>query len=225
MNAATMGTRQSKTALVVGAGSLGGPAALTLAAAGVARIVLVDAGTVGPDDLPADTLFVDSDVGQPRGAAAARRLGQLFPLVEVAWHAGPAGATLAGLVGSADVVVDASNDFDAMFAVNDAAVSGGRVVVHGGLRGLTAQLLTLVPRVTGCLRCLFEGPPPPVPPAGMAGPLAGLVGSLLGAEAVRLLDERPGTYAGRLLLYEARPARARMVPVKPRPGCAACGSP
>jgi molybdopterin/thiamine biosynthesis adenylyltransferase len=209
-----MSALQGKTALVIGAGSLGGPAALTLASAGVARIVLVDARNV-------ETL----DPGQPGGAAAAPRLTRLFPELDVEVFARRFDEVSAGdLVRSSDVVVDASSHFPTMFLANDSAVAAGKALAHGGLLNFTVQLLTVVPGVTGCLRCLFEGPPPPGPEAGALGPLAGFAGSLLGAEAVRLLEGRPGAYAGRLLVHEARSGRSRSVRVKQRPGCAACSA-
>jgi molybdopterin-synthase adenylyltransferase len=218
-----MSARQSRSVLVFGAGNLGGPAALTLASAGVGRITLVDAGIVAPQDLSSDPILAESDLGRSRSEAAARRLRRLFPAIEVESRAGLDRDALLDVVRSADVVVDASSDFAGMFAVNDAVVAAGRPLVHGGLSGLTVQLLTIVPRVTGCLRCLFEGPPPPGSEVGVLGPLAGWAGSLLGAEAIRLLDGRPGAYAGRLLIHEARPGRARKVPVKLRPDCTTCG--
>ena len=209
-----MSALQGRTVLVVGAGSLGEPAALTLASAGVGRIVLVDAGDVET-----------SDPGEQRGAAAARHLTRLFPELDVevfprGFDAGSAGE----LVRSADVVVDASSHFPTMFLANDAAVAAGKALAHGGLLNFTVQLLTVLPGVTGCLRCLFEGPPPPGPEAGALGPLAGFAGSFLGAEAVRLLEGRPGAYAGRLLVHEARSGRSRSVRVKQRPGCASCSA-
>ena len=218
-----MSALHGKTALVIGAGSLGGPAALALASAGDFRIVLVDAATVESADLAGQPIFVEADLGQPRGAAAARRLARLFPRLEVvASSRGFDEGSASELVRSADVVVDASSHFLTMFLANDAAVAAGRALAHGGLLNFTVQLLTVVPGVTGCLRCLFEGPPPPGPEAGALGPLAGFAGSFLGAEAVRLLEGRPGAYAGRLLVHEARSGRSRSVPVKRRPGCAAC---
>ena len=220
-----MSTLRGKTALVIGAGALGGPAALALASAGGVRIVLVDAGTVRTTDLAGQPIFVEADLGQPRGSAAARRLTRLFPELEVEGSARGFDEGSAGeLVHSADVVVDASSHFPTMFLANDAAVAAGKALAHGGLLNFTAQLLTVVPGVTGCLRCLFEGPPPPGPEAGALGPLAGFAGSFLGAEAVRLLEGRPGAYAGRLLVHEARSGRSRSVPVKQRPGCATCGA-
>ena len=223
-----MSTLEGKTALVIGAGGLGGPAALTLASGGVRRIVLVDAASVETRDLSGHPLLGEDDVGRPRGAAAARRLARRFPDAEVtAAERDLDERSAPALLGPADVVVDASNAFPAMFAVNDAAAAAGKPLVHGGVLQHSAQVLTVVPGETGCLRCLFEAPPPPrpgvAPEADVLGPLAGLVGALLGNEALRLLEGERGDYAGRLLVYEARSARSRQVPVKRREGCAACG--
>jgi len=220
-----MSALHGKTVLVIGAGSLGGPASLTLASAGVGRIVLVDPGTVEPSDLAGHPLFVEADLGEPRGAAAARRLSRLFPGVDVEVPAGGFDEGSApGFVRASDLVVDASSHLPTMFLANDSAAATGTALAHGGLLNFTVHLLTVEPGVTGCLRCLFEGPPPPAPEAGVLGPVAGLAGSLLGAEAVRLLEGRPGAYAGRLLVHEVRSSRSRSVPVKRRPGCAACGA-
>jgi molybdopterin-synthase adenylyltransferase len=221
-------TLVGKTALVIGAGSLGGPAALTLGSGGARRIVLVDAAPVETRDLCGHPLLREEDLGRQRGAAAASNLARRFPALDVTasdleldGRRGPA------LLESADVVIDASNHFATMFAVNDAAAAARKPVVHGGVLQYTAQVLTIVPGETGCIRCLFEAPPPPRPggpgaEADALGPLAGFAGALLGSEALRLLEGERGEYAGRLLVYEARSARSRAVTVKRREGCAAC---
>ncbi len=222
--------RTERSAIVIGAGGLGGPALLTLAAAGVGRIVLVDGDAVDTSNLARQPLFGEADVGARKAAAAARRLLQLFPAARVEAVDGRLDASSApGLVGAADVVVDGSDNFPTRFLASDAAVAAGRPLVHGAVLRFTAQLLTVVPGTTGCLRCLFEEPPPPdaVPgcaEAGVLGSLAGFAGALMGAEALRLLDGEPGAYAGRLLVYEARASRARTVVVPRRGDCPACGS-
>jgi len=216
-------TLRGRTVLVVGAGGLGGPALLALASAGVGRVVLAESGAVQDSDLAGQPLFLEAELGEPRGAAAARRLAALAPGLEVEVVAAFGEETAAGLVRAADLVVDGSNHFPTMFHANDAALAAGKPLLHGGLLHFTLHLLTVLPGATGCLRCLFEGPPSPGPEPGLLGPLAGLGGALLGAEAVRLLEGRPGAYAGRLLVHEARSGRSRAVPLKPRPGCPACG--
>jgi molybdopterin/thiamine biosynthesis adenylyltransferase len=219
-----------KSALVIGVGGLGGPALLTLAGAGVGRLVLIDGDAVETSNLNRQPLFGESDVGLRKAPAAARRIARLFPAVGLEPIDGRFDeATAPELVRSVDLVVDGSDNFPTKFLANDAAVAAGKPLVHGGILRFTAQILTVSPPITGCLRCLFEEPPPPgaVPScaeAGVLGALAGFAGALMGAEGVRLLSGERGTYAGRLLVYEARTARSRTVPVPPREGCPACGA-
>jgi molybdopterin/thiamine biosynthesis adenylyltransferase len=126
-----------------------------------------------------------------------------------------------------DLLVDGSDNFPTKFLANDAALAAGKPLVHGGVLGYTAQVLTVLPGKTGCLRCLFEGPPdegvvPSTEQVGILGAMAGFAGSLMGAEAVRLLRGEQGAYAGRLLVYESRRSHSRLVPVALRQDCP-CG--
>jgi molybdopterin/thiamine biosynthesis adenylyltransferase len=218
-----------RSALVVGAGGLGGPALLVLAAAGVGRLVVVDDDAVETSNLNRQPLFGEADLGARKAAAAAARLGRLFPSVKVEAldRRFDAGVAL-DLVRSVDVVVDGSDNFATKFLANDVALRASRPLVHGGVLRTTAQILSVVPGgLGGCLRCLFEAPPPEgqVPScavAGVLGPLAGLAGALMGAEAIRLLSGERGAYEGRLFAYESRGARTRIVPIRRRPGCTAC---
>jgi molybdopterin-synthase adenylyltransferase len=219
-----------RSALVIGGGGLGGPALLALAGAGVGRVVLVDDDSVETSNLNRQPLFGEADIGQRKAAAAARRLGRMFPAARIeALGRRFDESSAAELVGGADVVVDGSDNFATKFLASDAAVRAGKPLVHGGVLRFTAQILTVLPGKTGCLRCLFEEPPPPesvltCAEAGVLGPLAGVAGSLMGAEAVRILSGVRGAYEGLLLVYEARTARARTVPVRARPGCAVCAA-
>jgi molybdopterin-synthase adenylyltransferase len=221
-------TLAEKSVLVIGAGGLGGPALLALASAGVGRLVLVDDDVVDPSNLHRQPLFGAADVGGRKAGAAARRLGQLFPSARIeALDRRFDEANALELARAVDLVVDGADNFPTKFLANDAAVAAGKPLVHGGVLRYTLQLLTVRPGETGCLRCLFEAPPPQgdVPScaeAGVLGPLAGFAGALMGAEAVRLLSGDRGTYAGRLLVFEARAARSRTVPVRRREGCIAC---
>lgn len=219
---------EDKSALVVGSGGLGGSALLTLGAAGVGRLALIDDDVVETSNLNRQPLFGEADLGTRKVEAAARRLRMLFPALEVEAHDRrfDAGNAL-DLVRSCQVALDGSDNFPTKFLANDAALAAGRPLVHGGLLRYTAQILTVVPGETGCLRCLFEEPPPPgsVPTcaeAGVLGALAGLAGALMAGEALRLLSGAPGSYAGRLMVLEARPARTRTVVVRRRAGCPAC---
>lgn len=218
-----------KSALVIGAGGLGGPALLTLAAAGVGRLVLVENDAVDTSNLNRQPLFKEADVGERKARVAAARLRALFPSVSVEprderFDAGSA----VDLIRGVDVVLDGSDNFATKFLASDAALRVRRPLVHGGVLRTTAQLLTIAPAgLGGCLRCLFEAPPPAgsVPScadAGILGPVASLAGGLMAAEALRLLAGERGAYEGRLFTYEARSARGRLVLVRRRPGCAAC---
>jgi molybdopterin-synthase adenylyltransferase len=218
-----------KSALVIGAGGLGGPALLVLAAGGVGRIVLVEDDSVETSNLNRQPLFREADLGARKATAAAARLRALFPRTAVdARDARFDAANALELVRSVDVVVDGSDNFATKFLANDAALQGRSPLVHGGVLRTTAQVLTVVPGgLAGCLRCLFEAPPPPgsVPScseAGILGAVAGFAGALMGAEALRLLSGERGAYEGRLYTYEARSARSRLVLVRKRTGCAAC---
>lgn len=218
-----------KSALVVGAGGLGGPALFVLAAGGVGRLVVIDDDAVETSNLNRQPIFADSDVGARKAAAAAARLRTLFPHVEVdARDARFDAGNAVELSASVDVVVDGSDNFATKFLANDAAMRSRRPLVHAGVLRTTAQVLTIVPNgLGGCLRCLFESPPPAgaVPScseAGILGPVAGFGGALMGAEALRLLAGERGAYEGRLHTWEARTGRSRIVLVRKRPGCPAC---
>jgi molybdopterin/thiamine biosynthesis adenylyltransferase len=218
-----------KSALVIGAGGLGGPALLTLGAAGVSRLLLIEDDAVETSNLNRQPLFAEGDVGTRKASAAAARLRALFPAVAVEARDERFEAENAiELCRAVDVVVDGSDNFGTKFLANDAALRARVPLVHGGVLRTTAQVLTVAPGgVGGCLRCLFEAPPPEgeVPScaqAGILGPVAGFAGALMGAEALRLLSGERGAYEGRLFTWEACAARSRLVPVRRRPGCPAC---
>jgi molybdopterin/thiamine biosynthesis adenylyltransferase len=218
-----------KIAVVVGAGGIGGPALIVLAQGGVGRLVIVEDDAVETSNLNRQPLFGEADVGQRKASAAAARLRELFPSVRIeARDARFDAANAVELVRAADVVVDGSDNFATKFLANDAVVRARVPLVHGGVLRTTAQILSVVPTgLGGCLRCLFEEPPPPgeVPScaaAGILGPVAGYAGSLMGAEALRLIAGERGAYEGRLYTFEARSGRSRLILVRRRPECPAC---
>lgn len=220
----------TKRAVVIGTGGLGGPALLTLAASGAGSLLLVDGDAVESSNLARQPLFTEQDIGRRKAEAASSRLRRIFPAVRVESVDGRFDAASAPqLLAGADVLVDGSDNFETKFLANDAALRAGVPLVHGGVLRYTAQILSVIPGATACLRCLFEAPPPrgEIPScseAGVLGPLAGFAGALMGAEAARLLAGERGAYAGRMLVYEARSARSRMVTVGSRADCPACPS-
>jgi len=215
--------------LVLGAGGLGCPAALALAAGGVRRIGVVDDDRVDASNLHRQVLFAGADVGEPKVAVFARALARRFPEVEVAPHAVRFDATnAAALIAGYDVIVDGTDNFAAKFLANDAAVLAGKPLVHGAAVGLSGQLLTVPAHGRPCYRCLFEEPPPAgVGPscaeAGVLGPVPGVIGALQGAEAARIARGETPAFVGRLVQYDSRSMSVRTVRFNPNPLCAVCG--
>jgi len=219
----------SARVLIVGIGGLGTPCAMALAAAGVGRLGLIDPDRVAVSNLHRQLLFEDEDVGRPKPVVAAERLTAAYPGVRVdTWQRcfTPGDADLGR---EFDVLVDGTDTVEAKFTVNDAAVAAGVPLVHAGVNGFRAQLMTVLPGTSACYRCLFEEPPPPgeVPScesAGVTGPVVALAGALQAAEALRLLGAEPALFADHLLVIDAATATWRRVPLARNPACAACGT-
>ena len=219
----------SAAALIVGAGGLGSPAALYLAAAGVGRIGIVDRDAVTLSNLHRQILHDTSDVGQPKTVSAARRLAALNPdvRIEPIQERLTAANVLAHLA-SYDVVLDGSDNFATRYLVNDACVRLGTPLVHGGVIQLRGQVLTIRPGMSACLRCVFPEPPEPggIPgceDAGVLGAAAGVVGALMAQEALKVLLGLGQSLTDRLLVLDGCAGRFRDVRVRRDPGCAVCG--
>ena len=211
--------------LVVGAGGLGAPAALYLAAAGVGRLRIVDPDGVALSNLQRQVLYGVADVGAPKVERAAARLAELNPHTVVEPVAAAFdGATGAELVAGCDLVLDGVDDFASRFVVNAAAVSAGVPLVSGALGRWTGQVGVFAGRP--CYRCLVPEAPPDAETCaavGVVGALAGVVGSLMALEAVKLLTGAGEPLAGRLLIYDGLAAEARTVRVPADPACPVCG--
>ena len=211
-----------KTAVLLGAGGLGCPAALALRddtrARGIElRLLLVDPDRVDRSNLARQILYTDADLGQLKAEVAARRLG----CEARAERFEP--ATAAALLDGADVLLDGTDDLATRFLANDEAVRRRLPLVHGAVLGWTGQLLTVLPGRTACLRCLFEGPPaagPTCAEAGVLSPLCGVVGAAMARAAMQVLLGAPE--AGVLHRWDALQATERPLRLKRDPSCAAC---
>jgi adenylyltransferase/sulfurtransferase len=216
-------------ALILGAGGLGCPAALALAAAGITRLGVVDDDRVEASNLHRQVLFGDADVGELKVVAFARALARRYPGLAVEMHpvrfdAGNALELVAGY----GVIVDGTDNFATRFLANDAAVLARRPLVHGAAVGLHGQLLTVPAGGHPCYRCLFEElPPAGVGPscadAGVLGPVPGVIGALQGVEAARILEGETPAFVGRLVQYDSQAMSFRTVRYNPNPLCAVCG--
>jgi molybdopterin/thiamine biosynthesis adenylyltransferase len=211
--------------LVVGAGGLGAPAALYLAAAGVGEIGLVDPDTVSLSNLQRQVLFATGDIGMPKTLAAAGHLGALNPEVRIRTFDQALAADNAGaLIAPFDAVLDGTDDFATRFAVNAACVSARKPLISGALGRWTGQIGVFIGRP--CYRCLVPEIPPEAETCaavGVVGALAGVIGSLMALEALKLVVGAGETLAGRLLIFDALTAQARTVRVTADPDCPACG--
>ncbi|HVZ71197.1 MAG TPA: HesA/MoeB/ThiF family protein [Polyangia bacterium] len=221
---------EAGAALIIGAGGLGCPAALALAAAGVQDITVVDDDVVDETNLHRQVLHSHADVGVLKVESLAHALERRFPRVRVEPFAARFDATNAiALVSSHDVVVDGSDNFATKFVANDACVLAKKPLVHAAAVGTGGQLLTIPAGGQPCYRCLFEElPPPGVGPscaeAGVLGPVPGVLGALQGAEAARILGGQIGSFVGRLVQYDALGMTVRSVRFNPNPTCAVCGA-
>jgi adenylyltransferase/sulfurtransferase len=215
--------------LVVGAGGLGSPLALYLAAAGVGRLGIVEFDAVAESNLQRQVLYGTADLGRSKLDAAVARLGDLNPHVTVEPHATRLTAGNASdLVSRYDLVADASDNFATRYLVNDACVLAGRPNVHGSIFRFEGQLSLFWPGHGPCYRCLFPQPPAPaaVPdPAsrGVLGVVPGVIGTLQATEAVKWILRRGTLLCRRLLTFDALEMRFREFEVRRDPGCPVCG--
>jgi molybdopterin/thiamine biosynthesis adenylyltransferase len=216
--------------LIIGAGGLGCPAALALAAAGLARVGICDDDRVDATNLHRQVLFGDEDVGAPKAQAFSRALARRFPRLAVETHSVRFDVTTAaGLVAAYDVVIDGTDNFAAKFLANDAAVLAGKPLVHAAAVAWGGQLMTVPVHGKPCYRCLFEEPPaagvgPSCAEAGVLGPVPGVLGALAGVEAARLARGQTPAFAGRLLQYDSRAMSVRTVRFNPNPLCSVCST-
>jgi sulfur-carrier protein adenylyltransferase/sulfurtransferase len=218
------------TVLIVGAGGLGSPAALYLAAAGVGSIGLVDDDRVDESNLNRQVLHADSRVGRPKVESAATALRAVNPSVRVRTHDGRLTEANAGaLIAGNDVVIDATDRMDARYAINDAAVRGEVPWVHGSIYRWEGQVTTIRPGGGPCYRCLHPSPPPEgLAPdcdvAGVVGVVPGLIGTLQAAEALKLLLGAGEPLVGRVLHVDLLSGRFEELRVERDPSCSACGT-
>ena len=216
---------KASSVLIVGAGGLGAPAALYLAAAGVGTILVADPDRVDRSNLQRQVIYADADVGREKAEAAADRLAALNPHVFVAAFPGALPPENADeLMEGVDLVLDGTDDFAVRFAVNDACLRTGKTLVSGAIGRWTGQVGVFAGRP--CYRCLVPEIPPEAETCalvGVVGALAGVVGSMMALEAVKLLVGAGEPLTGRLLIYDALAAETRTVKVGADPACLACG--
>jgi molybdopterin-synthase adenylyltransferase len=211
--------------LIVGAGGLGSPAALYLTAAGVGTLILVDPDEVDRSNLQRQILYAEADIGRPKAPTAADRLAALNPHIFLAgWPEafGPDNAD--ALVAGVDLVLDGTDSFEVRYEVNAACVRHGKPLISGAIGRWTGQVGVFSGQP--CYRCLVPEIPPDAETCvavGVVGALAGVVGSMMALEAIKLITGAGEPLTGRLLIYDALAAETRTVKVGADPECPVCG--
>ncbi len=217
-------------ALFIGAGGLGSPAMLYLAAAGVGTLGIVDFDVVDVSNLQRQVIHRTDRVGVKKTESAAEAIAALNPDVRVVTHDEMlTEANVAALIDGYDVILDGTDTFETRYTLNDAAVRAGIPVVHASVFRFEGQLTVFVPHEGPCYRCLYPTPPPPeLAPgcsvAGVLGVVPGVMGLLQATEALKVLLGIGDALAGRLLIYDALDGTFSELQLRRDPACPACGS-
>lgn len=216
--------------LVIGAGGLGSPAAMYLAAAGVGTIGIVDDDVVDLSNLQRQIIHGTGNVGMPKVESAAETVTSINPDVTVKpYHIRVSAGNIAELIAGYDVIVDAADNFSTKFLINDACVLAGKPYIYGGALRFEGQLMTYVPGRGPCYRCIFRDMPaagevPSCKEAGVLGAVVGVIGSMQAVEAVKLILGVGKPLTARLMTFDALAMTCRAVPLPERePDCPVCG--
>jgi molybdopterin/thiamine biosynthesis adenylyltransferase/rhodanese-related sulfurtransferase len=219
----------SSKALLIGAGGLGSPAGLYLAAAGVGTIGLVDSDVVDLTNLQRQVLHTTASVGKPKTESAEATIRALNPDVKVVRHDLRLEASnVMDVIAPYDVILDGCDNFATKYLVNDAAVLSGKTNVYGSIFRFDGQASTFVPKDGPCYRCLYPEPTPSelapsCDEAGVLGVLPGVVGLIQATEAIKVLLGKGELLKGRLLAYDALTMTFKQYKVRRDPKCAVCG--
>lgn len=215
--------------LVVGAGGLGAPVALYLAAAGVGTIGIVDGDVVDLSNLQRQIIHFTEDIGKSKVVSAQEKIKRINPNVHVVPYPTFLRADNAmDIVKEYDFIVDGTDNFPVKFLINDVCVMEGKPFSHGGILRFEGQTFTHLPG-TACYRCLFGSPPPPdaVPTcsqAGVLGAIAGMLGTIQAAEVLKYLTGVGELLADKLLTFNAKTMDFRKIRTHRHEGCPICGS-
>jgi molybdopterin/thiamine biosynthesis adenylyltransferase/rhodanese-related sulfurtransferase len=215
--------------LCIGAGGLGAPSSLYLAAAGVGTLGMVDDDVVDASNLQRQVIHSTDRIGMPKVASAAQTLTGLNPDVKVIQHQlRLTSDNVLDIIGDYDVVVDGADNFQTRYLLNDAALKLGVPVVHSSIFRFEGQLTVFPADGAPCYRCLYPEPPPPeeapsCAEAGVLGVLPGVMGVLQATEAIKLILGLGDSLAGRLLVYDALRVKFRELKLRRDPACPTCG--
>ena len=208
---------------IAGAGGLGSPISLYLAVAGIGTLTIVDKDVVDQSNLNRQILHYDRDIGRRKTESAEEKLRAANPDITVrVIDTTIDAANVHALVGNADGIVDAMDNFPTRYLLNDVAIAKNIPLFHGGIRGFYGQATTIIPEKTACLRCIFPHPPPkevfPV-----VGVTPGFIGMVQATEVLKYLLGSGELLTNRLFIWDGLQAHAEEIALERDPHCTACG--
>lgn len=215
--------------LVIGAGGLGSPASLYLAAAGIGTLGIVDSDAVEVNNLQRQILHSTKTVGKQKADSAKERIADLNPDVNVInINKRLTSENILSVIEYYDIIIDGTDNFPARFLINDACVLARKPLSHGGIFRFDGQAMTIIPGKGPCYRCLFSEPPPPgampsCQEAGILGVVAGVIGVIQANEVLKFVLGIGENLVGRLLVFNALESSFRIVKVPKNKDCAVCG--
>jgi molybdopterin/thiamine biosynthesis adenylyltransferase len=215
--------------LVIGAGGLGSPIAYYLAAAGVGTIGIVDGDVVDLSNLQRQIIHTTAEIGAPKVESARRKMLAINPGVKVeARQTMLFAENILEIVAPYDFVIDGTDNFAAKFLINDACVLAGKPYSHGGILRFAGQTMTVRPRVSACYACVFDSPPPAgstptCSSAGVLGAVAGMLGAIQAAEALKFITGAGEPLFDALLSFDAKTMSFRKTKLRKNPACRVCG--
>jgi molybdopterin/thiamine biosynthesis adenylyltransferase len=207
---------------IAGAGGLGSPASLYLAVAGIGTITIIDMDVVDQTNLNRQILHFDRDIGKKKTASAAEKLREINPDITAdAIDVEIDETNAADLVGNADGIVDAMDNYQTRYLLNEVAIEKNIPLFHGGIRGFYGQATTIIPGITPCLKCIFpKAPPREVFP--VVGVTPGIIGTIQANEVIKYLLGSGELLTNRLFLWDGMQAHAEEICVERHPACTAC---
>lgn len=214
---------------IIGAGGLGSPAALYLAAAGIGTLGIVDGDTVELSNLQRQIIHFTKDINTPKVVSASEKISALNPNVKVnAIREHVFADNIRDIIRDYDFVIDGTDNFESKFLINDACVLENIPFSHGGILRFTGQAMTIVPGKSACYRCIFSAPPPKdsaptCSQAGVLGAIAGMLGTIQAAEALKFITGVGKLLTNKLLTFDAIDMEFRNVELKKQENCWVCG--
>src|SRR3989338_3609851 len=215
--------------LIIGAGGLGSPCALYLAAAGIGKIGIVDSDAVELNNLQRQILHSTKNVAKPKVDSAKERLNAINTDVEIIpYKLRLSSENILDIIKDYDIIVDGSDNFPTRYLVNDACVIAKKPLSHGGIFRYDGQAMTILPGKGPCYRCLFQEPPPPgaspsCQEAGILGAVAGVIGVIQANEVLKFVLKTGDLLVGKLLVFNALDSNFRIVKVPKNKDCPVCG--